>query len=271
MAKAEVKNAGFILLHRSIRNHWIWKDANKYQWWCDILMECNHSNQKVSIGFDLIECKRGQSLNSLLTWSKMWRVDVSTVRRFFKLLENDKMIVTENVQKTTRLTVCNYGIYNDFQQAKQFQNNSEAIPTQFARNSDAIQTNNELNNDINNEVNNVFTGFSPEQIEEFKKFENWILKNAPNVSKLKQPFTIKNFFELKNKGTPREKLQDVLLRMHNYKKLLTMYVSAYLTAINWIKKDEKNGTTHLNGIKPNSKTAGASSLLRRGSEEFNRG
>jgi hypothetical protein len=29
---------GWIKLHREIRDHWIWKDPVKYQWWTDILL-----------------------------------------------------------------------------------------------------------------------------------------------------------------------------------------------------------------------------------------
>jgi hypothetical protein len=57
------------------------------------------------------------------------------------------MIVTENLLKTTRLTVCNYDSYNDPKQAAQFQNNSKANAKQFQSNSDAIQTKNELKNE----------------------------------------------------------------------------------------------------------------------------
>jgi hypothetical protein len=141
------KNSGFILLHRRIRDHWIWKDPVKLLWWIDILMECNHEGRTINIGFQLIDCERGQTINSLLTWGKRWGVDISTVRRFFKLCESDNMIVTENLQKTTRLTVCNYDGYNDPKHATQFQNNSKAIAKQFQSNSDAIQTKNELKNE----------------------------------------------------------------------------------------------------------------------------
>lgn len=76
-------------------------------------MEVNHQTKKVPIGYQLFECKRGQSLNSVMTWAKRWRVTESTVRRFFKMLETDKMILIESVKKTTRITVCNYDNYND--------------------------------------------------------------------------------------------------------------------------------------------------------------
>jgi hypothetical protein len=228
MPKAEVKNAGFIFLHRSIRGHWIWKDANKLQWWLDILMECNHADQKVSIGFHLLDCKRGQSLNSLLTWSKLWHVDVSTVRRFLKLLENDKMIVTENVQKTTRITVCNYDTYNNMSAPKA---NDRATPKQFVSNSDAIQTKNEV-------ITNKEGEYSPEQKSEYQKFQKWIKENAPKVELMKEPFTIHQCLELK-KEFPAQLIGQVLKNMHNWEPLLRKNTSAYLTILNWIKKETR--------------------------------
>ena len=41
---------------------------------------------------------------------------VQQVRTFFKLLQLDEMIELEGLQYTTRLTVCNYGRYQDSQQ-----------------------------------------------------------------------------------------------------------------------------------------------------------
>lgn len=113
MAVTAEKNAGFILLHRSLRDHWLWKDPIKFQWWVDILMECNHDNNKVPIGYSVVECSRGQSIKSCLTWGKRWRKNKNTVHRFLKMLEKDEMITIENVQKTTRITVCNYEFYNN--------------------------------------------------------------------------------------------------------------------------------------------------------------
>ena len=52
-------------------------------------------------------------MNSLDTWAKKWGWHKSKVRRFFNLLEQDAMIVTKSETQTTRITVCNYGIYND--------------------------------------------------------------------------------------------------------------------------------------------------------------
>lgn len=112
-------------------------------------MECNHEDRRVLIGYQLIECKRGQTINSLLTWSKRWEVDKSTVRRFLYLLQNDNMIEIENVQKTTRLTVCKYEDYNDVRHDKETIKKRKRNDKETQDNSDATQTNNETNNELN--------------------------------------------------------------------------------------------------------------------------
>ena len=109
---------GWVKLHRSIQDHWIWKDPLKLKWWIDIIMVVNHADSKVNLGLKIIECKRGQSVMSLSGWAKRWGVSKSMVRNFFNLLENDGMIIQENVTKSTRITVCNYDSYQDVAHAR---------------------------------------------------------------------------------------------------------------------------------------------------------
>jgi DNA-binding transcriptional regulator YhcF (GntR family) len=212
--------AGFIFLHRKIREHWLWKDANKFKWWCDILMECNHTDQKVPIGFDLIDCNRGQSVNSLRTWARAWRVDVSLVRRFFKMLESDGMILIEDMKKTTRITVCNYDSYNGSQHTIQTQ--SKRNPTQTI-----------MYNNVNNE--NTYT---EEEQTLFGNFQKWVLKKAPAVAKMKEPFTIADYLQAKQLYS-MDKIKDYLQRMHNWQPIIKSNKNAYLTLKNWISRDEK--------------------------------
>lgn len=139
---------GWICLHRQIREHWIWTDPEKFQWWIDILLSVNHEPRKVNIGNEIIDCQAGQSVMSLATWAARWKTNKSRVRRFFELLKNDSMIDTEGVGKSTRITVCNYahyqGLRNDSEtQVKRKRNDSETIVTP--------------NNNDNNE-NNIVIG-----------------------------------------------------------------------------------------------------------------
>jgi DNA-binding transcriptional regulator YhcF (GntR family) len=254
VSKSEKTAMGYICLHRSIRDHWIYQDEKKFKWWCDILMECNHSDQKLSIGFQLIECKRGQTVNSLQTWAKMWRVDVGQVRRFFQLLQNDGMVVTENVKKTTRLTVCNYDNYNNRRQANDTQMNLKQIQSEFKTN-----TNNNVKND-NNVKNEERERYAPHEIEDFKKFNSWVLSNAPRVAEMKFPFTIAQFLEIKELAAP-EMVRDVLKAMHNRPDLHKKNLSANLTFRNWLKRETNATHKQSSSGSTSRKSAGAAKLM----------
>lgn len=108
---------GFIKVYRSIQKHWIFSNPEYLRAWMIILMEVNYKDKKVLIHSDLLDCKRGESLNSLATWAELFsskkgkRWTVQNVRTFLKLLKNDSMISLKGERKTTRLTVCNYGSY----------------------------------------------------------------------------------------------------------------------------------------------------------------
>ena len=98
--------------------------------------------------------------------------------------------------------------------------------------------------------------------ENFEKFKQWIAANAPNVAKLKEPFTEEQFERIK-RDFPLQLIQDTLVSMHNYRELLKKYVSANLTFRKWAKRDlEKmqyesgtNNTTHIGNRSNNRRTS----------------
>lgn len=145
---------GWISLHRKIKDHWIWKSQNRFQWWIDILLTVNHEEKKVLIKGSLIECKRGQSARSLESWAKDWNVTKKTVRDFFILLQKDNMIQFENVKISTRITVCNYDSYQIIVNAKETQSKRKvnAKETQSKRELPTNNNDNNVNNDNNIEI-----------------------------------------------------------------------------------------------------------------------
>lgn len=115
--------SGWIKLHRSLFSHWIAADDEKLCAWLKILATVNHTAKKVAIGNRLLDCKPGEALLSLDSWclklGPKW--NKSKVRRFFALLEGDGMIVTKNETQTTRLTLVNWGTYQDQRHADETQ------------------------------------------------------------------------------------------------------------------------------------------------------
>lgn len=182
------ENLGWITLHRKVRKNWIFDDAEKFRAWVIILMEVNHEGKKVNIGNEIIMCERGESLNSLDTWAKLFGKNwgKSKVRRFFKLLESDTMIDTKSVTKSTHLKVLQYCKYQDKRNANE---------TQVKRKRNASETQATPNNNVNND-NNVNKGpfFS-------KNLEESVISFIENRKQLKKPMTSKA------EGLLRKKIQ----------------------------------------------------------------
>jgi hypothetical protein len=122
---------GWIKIHRSLQQHWIYKDPVKLKWWIDILLTVNYIDAKINIGNELFECKRGQSIMSLQSWADRWKTSKDNARNFLKLLAKDSMILHESIGKSTRITVCNYDSY---------QNDLHDTQTQTKRKPNANQT-----------------------------------------------------------------------------------------------------------------------------------
>lgn len=169
---------GWISIHRQLKNHWVWQDPVKLKWWLDILLSVNHTPNKVNLGNQIVECGRGQSLKSLQTWAYEWKTSKDNVRNFFKLLEKDKMISTENVIKSTRLTVCNYDSY---------QSNLHATPTQHQRTTNATPTQSHPNNNednSNNEITILGAGVPPTPVGavSFEDKYKWLVEKFNNLT-----------------------------------------------------------------------------------------
>lgn len=127
--------SGWIKLHRSIKEHWLYTEKrkfSKFEAWNDILLTVNFSPAKTIIKGKLININRGESILSLESWGKRWNWNKSSVKRFFELLKKDGMIELKSETITTRLSVCKYDTY------QQKENESET-QTKRRRNADETQ------------------------------------------------------------------------------------------------------------------------------------
>lgn len=128
--------SGWIKLHRSITEHWLYTEKrkfSKFEAWNDILLTVNYLPCKTIIKGKVIEVKRGESALSLESWGKRWSWDKSSVKRFFELLKSDDMIQLKNETVTTRLIICNYDSY-------QSKENEVVTQTKRRRNANETQT-----------------------------------------------------------------------------------------------------------------------------------
>ena len=84
---------------------------------------------------------------------------------------------------------------------------------------------------------------APAPSEDFLRFQTWIAEHAPEVAKMKQPFSEKEFREIQQ-NWPAAAVRDVLEAMSNKRTLTKDYVSAYKTCKSWLKRrEERQGGT----------------------------
>lgn len=93
----------------------------------------------------------------------------------------------------------------------------------------------------NENRNTIENGNEIKSIEgdKFLKFQAWVNENAPRVNQLKKPFTKADYLKLKDKYST-ETITTVLTAMQNKADLTRKYISAYLTAENWCKRENLN-------------------------------
>ncbi len=83
---------GWIQLHRSLTEHWIWHDNKQAIRWIDLLILASWKKQTVYYRSNSIELKRGQLATSVRALARRWKSNNRVVSQFLKLLEKAEMI-----------------------------------------------------------------------------------------------------------------------------------------------------------------------------------
>ena len=104
---------GWIKLHRSIQDHWIWKDEpyDKARAFIDLLLLANYEDKKTLYKGEIIECKRGSVNLSINHLAERWNWSRHKVSDFLNALERDGMLEQKRTSHRTVLTVLNYSLY----------------------------------------------------------------------------------------------------------------------------------------------------------------
>lgn len=237
-----VNMEGWIKLHRKIKDHWLYKESrvfSKFEAWTDILLEVNHSTDKVLIGENLMNVKPGESLKSLDTWSRRWNWNKSKVRRFLKLLENDNMIELKNERKTTRITICKYERY-------QVERNANETQVKRKRNASETQVTPDKNvKNVKNEKN-------------VKKREGKKIPPPPSISEFVNYAKDKAFEKNLNLDTTKLELKFEAWKENEWRtgkgQKINNWKTTLLNTLPYLQK-EKNSAKKENYGKGNERTA----------------
>lgn len=104
---------GFIKLDRSIFEHWIFQDAEKFRAFVDLIQLARWKEEKLLIGNELVIIPRGSYYTSELKLAERWGWSRKKTREFLKLLEIEQMITKKGTTKGTMITIENYRLYQD--------------------------------------------------------------------------------------------------------------------------------------------------------------
>ena len=146
---------GFIKLDRSIFEHWIFQDAEKFKAFVDLIQLARWKDEKMLIGNEVVIVPRGSYYTSELKLADRWGWGRDKTRNFLSLLEKERMIKKKGTTKGTMLTIENYRV---------FQHDPSTVYTTKTH-----QTNNEP--DIKPTSNQHQTNIKPDTKEEIKEIK----------------------------------------------------------------------------------------------------
>lgn len=100
--------SGWIKLHRSLMDHWIWGEPEAVVFWLSLLMDANHTTVKKLFNGALVEIQRGQLLFGLESFEKKTGVSIRKMRRYLSMMEKECMIDRQKRNKYSLITIANY-------------------------------------------------------------------------------------------------------------------------------------------------------------------
>jgi hypothetical protein len=123
--------AGWVRLHRSITDHWVFEDAEFFRCWMLMIMDANHQTKKHMFNGSLMTIERGQFIFGLEAYNRKTGMTIARLRRLLFMLETEGMISRQKTNKFSLISIAKYEDYqsDDRQKTSQSQANDKPIAT----------------------------------------------------------------------------------------------------------------------------------------------
>ena len=102
---------GWIALHRSIMEHWIWEHPKRLQRWLDLLLIASYSDHETCIDSKIIKVRRGQIVTTCRGLMARWKTNNHIVAATLKLFEQSGMVKCSKGRSKLVITIVNYDKY----------------------------------------------------------------------------------------------------------------------------------------------------------------
>ncbi len=174
---------GWISLHRSIWENWVWNDKpfSKGQAWIDILLMVNYEKGKAYFRDAVYDIERGQKITSEIKLADRWGWSRTKVRRFLNDLEMEQMLSVKRDNRKTVIEVVNYSKYQDTNTTENTSENTTDDTTDVQQKN--INNNINKNNKLNKYKNITIADTFPEIIVQKEVEEENIFITLPLVDK----------------------------------------------------------------------------------------
>lgn len=226
---------GYVSMHRKLCESKLWQEEpfTKGQAWADLILLANHKDGCILKRGIKVEVKRGQVGWSKEKLAKRWGWSRGKMYRFLAFLSEQKMIqLTEqkNLSINVAISIVNYDKY----QMKEMEQNSKRNSKRNTNNNSSSSRTTKKEKIYKKEKDFVFQNG---QLERWEKFTTWADKQNFDLIARLDPITPQQLFTLaENYGS--KAVVDILLAMENHKPI-TKNKSIYLTASNWLRRNEE--------------------------------
>lgn len=220
---------GYIKVYRQMidSKYYFSEPFTRSQAWVDLLMLASHKENSIILKGITVSLKRGDLGWSMKALAKRWQWSQGKVDRFLNDLKTERQIVISNIGVTTLISILNYEQYQGSGEAKR-----EPTGSKRGANGEQTGTNNNDNNDNNTTSKEVV--YTEQQKIDFGNFEKFLNKDAPDVMKMRETFTMSQFIKLKERFD-KNLIAQVCRDMNNKVGLVKKYKSAYSTCLSWCK------------------------------------
>lgn len=110
--------SGWVKLHRSVLEHWVFGDAELFRIWAEVLLRASHKERKMIFNGELVVAPRGSLVVSKIKWAERLGLSRPRLDRALGKLECDGMIVQQTSKRRTVISVVNYEAYQSRDEPK---------------------------------------------------------------------------------------------------------------------------------------------------------
>ena len=108
-----MSDLGWVKVHRKILENPLFKNPKLFTLWVYLLLRANHSDGKAMIGNQVVPIKRGQFLTGRKKLSEALDIPESTLERLLSVLESERQIGQQKLNKFRLISITNYDLYQD--------------------------------------------------------------------------------------------------------------------------------------------------------------